>query len=75
MKAIIFPLGDTQSNQIKKERRCLWRELEFLYSLIKIAITPLFKFKDILKNYGKLSKLLEEKEMKRQRQLSNKFLT
>jgi hypothetical protein len=75
MKAIFFPLGGTQSEQIKKDRRCLWRELEFLYSLIKIAITPKFKLNEILNNYGILTKLLEEKNMKRQRQLSNQFLS
>ena len=69
MRAIFFPLGDTQSKIKNIPKRCLWREFVLLYSYIRASIQPQFKLQHILNRWADISVALQEPNRKRKRQL------
>lgn len=70
MKAIFFPLGDTQSKNERLKRRSIWRELILLNILLVDCINPTISLKEALDDWCNISKRLQDPKRKRVRQMS-----
>lgn len=70
MRAIFFPLGDTQDKGRRLKRRCIWREMTLLYILITSCINPKVSLKSVVADWCTISERLEAPKRKRARQMS-----
>jgi hypothetical protein len=63
-----FPPGGTTSWNMNK-KRCHWRETSYMVSVLRSVVNPGVGLLRTLHRWGEISKELQEKSRKRERQL------
>ena len=69
MGNLFFP-GATRYGRWNNRNRCLWREEEFLFILLKQAILPRLGLRENLESWSKISLCLRENSRKRELQIA-----